>query len=210
MSVYKYQPLVVYQNLKILCRYRLITTSHTWLDDEALVRKLQSEEYLEIRGVQSRPNGAKSRSVSLLLIAPGSEYASALAKFRRLYGSVYKDDLELLILITETSVSNYIKKTLGSEFTKSRPDFAIRDYAYRHFTIVVPEHVQVPKHEFASAEEIAEQSHGDPQSLRRMEKIYDTDPAAIWLGAEPGDLLRIVRPSESSLTTLVYRYCIRG
>lgn len=210
MSVYKYQPLVVYQNLRQLLKYRKIQSTYTWLSDSEFTKALIADEYIVISGIQSRPNGQKSKRITIVMIGPGSEYANTLAKFRKMFNAVYSSDLDILLLITEAGVSTYIKKTLLGEFTKNRNDFIIRDYPYTLFTLVVPEHVQVPMHEFATTEEIEYQSNGSLSSLRRLQKILDSDPMAVWIGAEPGDLIRITRPSESSGVTLVYRYCIRG
>lgn len=210
MSVYKFQPLVVYQNLKKLLEYRGIKSSYSFLSGPEFTRTILADEYLVISGIQNRPNGAKSKQIAIVLIGPGSDYASTLAKFRKMFNAVYTDDLDIMLLITESGVSTYIKKTLAGEFTRGRKDFIVRDYSYNMFTLVVPEHVQVPSHTFATESEIAEQSHGDIASLRRLQKILDSEPMAVWIGAEPGDLIRIVRPSESAGVALVYRYCIRG
>lgn len=210
MSVYKYQPLVVYQNLKKLLEYRRIKSSYTFIGGPEFTRAILADEYIVIGGVQERPNGYKPKKIAIVLIGPGSDYANTLAKFRKMFNAVYTDDLDIMLLITESGVSTYIKKTLMSEFTKNRNDFIIRDYPYAMFTLVVPEHVQVPEHTFASTEEISDISHGSHASLRRLQKIMDNDPMAVWIGAEPGDLIKIVRPSEASGITLVYRYCVRG
>lgn len=208
MSVYKYQPLVVYRNLQKFVEYRSINTSYQWLGDAEFTRVINSDEYIVIRGVQSRPYNNKPKQIAIVLIAPNSEYASVLAKFRRMYNMVYTNDLDIMLIVTESGVSTFIKKTLNSEFTKSRTDFIIRDYTYSLFTIVIPEHVQVPPHKFASQDEITMLTKVG--GLRRLQKILDGDPPAIWMGAESGDVIRIERPSESSGVALVYRLCIRG
>jgi DNA-directed RNA polymerase subunit H (RpoH/RPB5) len=210
MSVYKYQPLVVYQNLRKLLEYRKIKSSYTFVGGPEFTRSILADEYIVINGVQERPNGLKSKQIAIVLIGPGSDYANTLAKFRKMFNAVYTDGLDIMLLITEAGVSTYIKKTLMGEFTKNRSNFIIRDYSYAMFTLVVPEHVQVPEHTFATNEEVADQSHGSISSLRRLQKILDSDPMAVWMGAEPGDLIRITRPSESAGMALVYRYCIRG
>lgn len=210
MSVYKYQPLIVYQNLKKLLEYRRIKSSYTFLSGADFTRTILADEYIVIEGVQTRPNGNRPKKISIVLIGPGSDYANTLAKFRKMFNAVYTDDLDIMLLVTESGVSTYIKKTLMGEFTKSRSDFIIRDYSYAMFTLVVPEHVQVPSHTFASEEEITDLSFGSIASLRRLQKILDSDPMAVWIGAEPGDLVKIIRPSEASGLALVYRFCIRG
>lgn len=214
-SVYKYQPWVVYQNIEKLLKYRHITSNYAFIRSvDQLNQKFISDEYIIISGQQKRPdniNGAQaSKNISIVLIGPNSDYANNLAKFRRLFNAVYKDDLHLMLIISDAGVSTYIKKTLGDEFTMNRSDFTIRDYTYSLFTIAIPEHIQVPMHSFASQGEIVDMCRGQSHLLRRLLKIRDSDPAAVWIGAEPGDVVKIIRPSESAGTALIFRYCIRG
>ncbi len=58
------------------------------------------------------------------------------------------------------------------------------------------EHVMVPKHEIVSEEEKVKlmEMYGD---LNLFPKMFVTDPAAVRLGAKPGDLIKIIRPGDT-------------
>lgn len=66
----------------------------------------------------------------------------------------------------------------------------------------VPPHHRVPAAETRWVQETL-YSGGSPA------QIYDTDPAAVWIGARPGELVEIWRPSEAG-TEIAYRLVRRG
>ena len=41
-----------------------------------------------------------------------------------------------------------------------------------------------------------------------MGKILSSDPLARYYGMKPGDILKIIRPSNCSGYSIYYRYCI--
>ena len=69
-------------------------------------------------------------------------------------------------------------------------------------------HDLVPSHELLSEEEIVEIEKEYGISRDQLPKIKAGDPAAKAIGARPGDVLRIVRESETAGHHLMYRYCI--
>lgn len=71
-------------------------------------------------------------------------------------------------------------------------------------------HILVPKHEIVpqkEAEEIFKQFNAKPEQLPF---ILARDPAALEMGAKPGDLIRITRRSETAGETTYYRYVVEG
>jgi len=69
-------------------------------------------------------------------------------------------------------------------------------------------HVYVPKHELLTkkeALEVLEKYHCKPTELPL---IFVNDPAIITLGVKPGDMIRIVRKSETAGDSLYYRYVV--
>ena len=72
---------------------------------------------------------------------------------------------------------------------------------------MVPEHVRIPKTEYDKfLPEFLDSLHID--SLERLPKILDSDPMAMFMGLKPGEMCKIVRPSQSAGKHVVYRYCV--
>ena len=74
--------------------------------------------------------------------------------------------------------------------------------------ILVPDHVDVPKHEIMrkkDAEEVLEKYHCKTTDLPL---IFANDPAIIGLGVKPGDMIKITRKSATAGESLYYRYVV--
>jgi len=72
------------------------------------------------------------------------------------------------------------------------------------------EHILVPKHEIVSREDIPElKKELNIQSVANLPFIrFHQDIQARLLGAVPGDVIKITRPSPSSGVEIVYRVCV--
>jgi DNA-directed RNA polymerase subunit H len=71
-------------------------------------------------------------------------------------------------------------------------------------------HRKVPYHRLLSEDEkkvFVEKYHVAKPS-EQMPMIDSQDPMAKWIGAKPGDILEIMRKSETAGSTPYYRYCV--
>ena len=69
--------------------------------------------------------------------------------------------------------------------------------ATKKYTILVPDHVYVPKHEIMTkkdAQKVLDEFNCKPTELPL---IFVTDPAILGLGVKPGDMIRITRIETS-------------
>ena len=74
--------------------------------------------------------------------------------------------------------------------------------------IDVTSHKMVPKHSVLTpeeAEEVCKRFGIEPQ---RLPKIHVKDPAAKAINAEPGDILKIERESETAAVSIAYRLVV--
>ncbi len=72
------------------------------------------------------------------------------------------------------------------------------------------EHELIPKHEILTGTEVKdllERFHIKPYQLPY---IKASDPAVKWIGAKPGDILKITRKSLTAGESLIYKYVIEG
>jgi len=95
-----------------------------------------------------------------------------------------------------------LKKTKDCKKVKA-PDSAayVRLCTYDAFVTDVPASPLVPVHSFADPAEFA--LTGLPKE--QLPKILASDPPVVWLGGRRGDVLKIVRPSETAGLAVVYR-----
>jgi len=72
------------------------------------------------------------------------------------------------------------------------------------------EHVLVPKHEIVGEDErrtILERYGIRPDQLPY---ILSSDPAAKEIGAQPGDIVKVTRKSQTAGVSIYYRYVVEG
>lgn len=72
------------------------------------------------------------------------------------------------------------------------------------------DHVLVPKHEIVPEEEASKFLETHNAKKRNMSRILTTDPVAKYYNMKPGQLVRIIRPSEKAGFGISYRIVIKG
>jgi DNA-directed RNA polymerase subunit H len=85
-----------------------------------------------------------------------------------------------------------------SEKEEKKSTYSIMDHIY------VPEHILLSKEE---AEEVARRYNA---RLDQFPYILSSDPIVREMGAKPGDLIKIIRRSETAGVSVYYRYVIEG
>lgn len=71
--------------------------------------------------------------------------------------------------------------------------------------IDIQEHMLVPKHEIMTEEEISEEFSDVDYNFKDLPKIRADDPVVEEIGAEPGNVLRITRESQTAGVFITYR-----
>jgi DNA-directed RNA polymerase subunit H len=71
------------------------------------------------------------------------------------------------------------------------------------------EHELVPKHEIMRPEEVRELLERYRITLNELPRILVSDPVVRELGANPGDVLRITRPSPTAGVATYYRLVVK-
>ena len=71
--------------------------------------------------------------------------------------------------------------------------------------IDIQDHMLVPKHEIMTDEEISNEFSDADYDFRDLPKIKVNDPVAKSIGAEPGNILRITRESQTAGVFVTYR-----
>ena len=71
--------------------------------------------------------------------------------------------------------------------------------------IDIQDHMLVPKHEIMTEEEISEEFSDVDYDFKDLPKIKSEDPVVKAIGAEPGNVLRITRESQTAGVVITYR-----
>ncbi|WP_407393936.1 DNA-directed RNA polymerase subunit H [Methanobrevibacter sp.] len=71
--------------------------------------------------------------------------------------------------------------------------------------IDIQDHMLVPKHEIMTDEEISDEFSNVDYEIKDLPKIRANDPVVKAIGAEPGNVLRITRESQTAGVFVTYR-----
>lgn len=180
--------------------------------------------------IATRPNrgeraeGVTTEVMVVFIILENSKAASSSSEFRNLFGLAekYAQDLgrdthalaEVLVLASEavTKKTNLKQQMvhLAKASAQKTPRLWVHLYPFHIFSVVVPEHPCVPKHERLPAEDVVKyapmiQFSGTDAASRAkaaaamLPLIHSAeDAAAIWLGIRPGDFVLVHRPSATA------------
>ncbi|MCP8307692.1 MAG: DNA-directed RNA polymerase subunit H [archaeon] len=76
--------------------------------------------------------------------------------------------------------------------------------------VKITEHIFVPKHEVLTPEEVKEVLKRYNAKPEQFPYILSTDPVVKEIGAKPGDLIKIIRKSETAGEAVYFRYVVEG
>lgn len=74
----------------------------------------------------------------------------------------------------------------------------------------VLKHRFVPRHEVLPEEDAADVLERYKIRPEQLPRLLVTDPAAMAIGARPGELIKITRDSQVAGETVAYRLCVEG
>lgn len=204
----KFKVYNVYQNIRKMFVYRNDGTIGT--DDESLmpeaipreafISEMNHKEFVIISGK------TRHGTLVVMLLAPGSKYASRSSSFNQLMRMVPKKVDEVMI-VSENTLSTHIHRVIN-RYVSEHDSVYVAAHTYKQFIIEVPKHVSVPEHTIMSEAEVQELIDEYYIEISNLQKILDSDPMAIWIGARAGDVIRIRRISEVAGHSIAYRLCV--
>ena len=118
----------------------------------------------------------------------------------------YKNGTIIVTLIQPSDTVISLIRDYNSDLKK--PFLQIFDI--RHIQFDISTHRKVPPHRIITTEELAllEKKMNITNSKKQLPWIDSQDAMAKWIGARDGDVVEILRFSESAGTTPYYRYCV--
>ncbi len=123
-----------------------------------------------------------------------------IAAMNTLYKVMKEKELERAIVITEGRYTHAVKQ--GAK--KKNVELLLKSFPV--FDIF--EHALVPLHEILSPQEKTALLAQYKVQPYQMPQINSTDPAVKAIGGKPGDVLRIIRKSQTAGKHIAYRYVV--
>jgi len=124
------------------------------------------------------------------------------------------------------NIINQVKKVMKDEKTErgiivtgGRYTQAAKTHARRKGIELIPrifpsfnifEHVLVPKHEIIAPDEREKMLSEYRVQSYQLPRLKASDPAVKAIGAKPGDIVRIIRDSQTAGKYISYRYVVEG
>jgi len=209
MSMTKYVPGEVYTNMPKFLQYRGVQTTYVFAPIDKFAGTLNSYEHVKINGERVDSRG-KKQLVYIVILSPGSKYATRAPDFRKLYNTLAKStDPTEVMFVSEQELTNHIRKQMD-DIRRENPNVYIEAYTYDKFMIVYPEHVAIPPHRIATQTEVDQYYNDFGIAREDMPKIMVSDTPVMWLGAKSGDVISVTRRSESAGYSAIMRHVING
>lgn len=191
------------------------------MERKDVLAALASSEYINI--IANKPaNEYRPQAIAVfVLIAKNSKYSSQLASFAKRLAECLalrpKDStqqIDMMFIVDPSSLhdgrpSNFIAGAIA-EFVRSNKNVTVDFRSYAPFVINFSKSSMCIGHSIASKAELEELSTRWHIQKESMPKILKSDTMAIWVGAQPGMVVRIDAPSEVAGYAVRYRYCING
>lgn len=217
-----YVPGEIYKNINKMLAYRGVTLKDKVLSESEITQQLQHYEYIQIQGerelrnsdyvVNERITDKGKIDITILMIAPGSKYATITQFFKQLIatviqkGKIPKNGLDLMI-VSENVLTVHLLKQIKM-MRRQYPGLYIEHYNYNKFIIEFPKHQLVQPHEIANMEEVNEYCDNNYLTIDRFPKIFTNDTPVVWIGAKPGEVVKVTRLSENAGEAIAYRFVI--
>ncbi len=187
----------VFQNVDLMLRkYRKYKITSKQMSEKEFKKTMQLYQYVKITGINK--SGEKS---TIFLFASDSKNAAKKEYFRRITDSV-GDEQQELICITRDIFTSYIRKYIATI-----DHLNVFNYLHKNFSTEASKGPFCSPHIILSSEEARKvlSVHLKINPLG-LPKISVDDVQAIWVGAQMGQLIKVV--SNSPLTGKACRYRI--
>lgn len=200
-------PAEVYNNLYALTKWRNIRAD-TPYDLGEFKKNMAARDYVVITGKRDvEINGVFTpTNVVIVLFNEDSVKGSKTADFKKVLVDVAKtisDDNCEIMTVTPQPLNTHLKKALDA-FMRDHPWY-VEAHSYSKFIIEFPLHEIMDKHEIVPHDELEKLLFVLKTDKSKFPKIHAYDTGVVWIGARPGQVVRIHRSSETAGIAIAYR-----
>lgn len=224
----------VYQNVRAMLEYRKVDVISSKLDQTKLISQIEGTDYVVIYGKRNADDIRGGAMVAAIIILPNSKYSTKTQDFAKLILSIQNSKEmsdpnikfhNVVVVINNTSrvkaakatedsnrsgLSSLIQKKINSVINVDPSLLLVEVYNYRLFLIELPKHAVSQVHTIVDAEELKLVVDTLRKPINEFPRIMVGDPQIVWLGARPGQVIKIMRMSDSAGVFPTYRLVVAG
>lgn len=216
MADYEHPAYLVYGNLRSFLESRGLTPA-AGADLEQTREKFITA--LEMIGYFRLDAESDTSFLTVLILAPFGKYTSSGPALGKLVSSLGAEKnaranrpAEVMVVappevaIKKNMVDAIAALRAGPAANPAGPRYNMRSYSV--LSLDLPRCQAVPKHEIAPPSEVEDFLVREHLRLQDLPGITASDPPVVWIGGQPGQVVRVTLPSETAGEACVYRRVI--
>jgi DNA-directed RNA polymerase subunit H len=170
---------------------------------------IKNNGYIQITAENSVPRG--SRNIVYILILSNDDNGDIKKNkiLKKNIDTIDKYDvLDELIIITDEiqfGKKSFIDCIISLKQNESKNTAIYNAYPSKFFRCDIPNIVNIYSHRIISDEEIIKELSSEYISIANIPTIYTYDPIIVWIGGRPGNVIEIIRNSQT-IESAYYRY----
>lgn len=151
-----------------------------------LIKTLQFYSYVKIKAVDKKNKNV----VMYVFLVSDSTFVSKSLEFKKLLNTI-PDKKAHLVVVSKDGIKTPVKKFLLKYKKKT---LWVKNLLYANFKVDVRNNVMVPLHKLCTFEETEKAMKDNKiETLMQFPKIKHEDPQVLWVGGQPGQLIKVVR-----------------
>ena len=144
----------------------------------------------------------KGTKVDIYLFKIESRHISNTVNFNKILDKYDGKSLVKIIMITKDELNSYRRKAIREHGLK------VNNYLHKDFNIEKSKGSLCSKHVILTEKEAQEALYSNMIEKESLPKISELDPQIIWIGGQPGDVIKITPISEMTGYSVIYRLVI--
>jgi len=164
---------------------------------EGFKHEMQINEYIVHNFID-----VKNTKVDIYLFRIESKHISNTINFNKILDKYDEKTPLNIIMITKEELNSYRRKSINQHNLK------VNNYLHKDFNIEKSKGSLCSKHVILSDAEAQTALYSNMIEKESLPKISELDPQIIWIGGQPGDIIKITPYSEITGFSIVYRLVV--